>query len=132
MARVIAQKDARAMNLPGRRAMELVGPGSGSLNATIRLVEIDPGKPGAKPRGPHVHYGFEECIHILSGEGVTRTDAGEFPVRAGDTVLVPSGERHATYNTATGILRLLCFFPIADIRPGTEEFASWDSNEAVR
>lgn len=132
MARVIAQKDARAMNLPGRRAQEIVGLGTGSLNSTIRLVEIDPDKPGAKRRGPHVHYGFEECIHVLAGEGVTRTDDGEFPVHAGDTVLVPAGERHATYNTAASVLRLLCFFPINDIRPGTEEFASWDSNELVR
>ncbi len=132
MVRVIAQKDARAMNLPGRRALEIVGLGTGSVHSTIRLVEIDPDKPGAKRRGPHVHHGFEECIHVLAGEGVTRTDAGDFPVSAGDTVLVPAGERHATYNTATGVLRLLCFFPINDIRPGTEEFVSWDSHELVR
>lgn len=129
MVRVIAQKDARAMNLPGRRALEIVGLGTGSVNSTMRLVEIDHDRPDAERRGPHVHYGFEECIHVLAGEGVTRTDAGEFPVAAGDTVLVPAGERHATYNTGSGVLRLLCFFPINDIRPGTEEFAAWDSKE---
>ena len=131
MARVIAQKDARAMNLPGRRALEIVGLGTGSTHSTMRLVEIEPDRPGAGRRGPHVHYGFEECIHVLAGEGVTRTDSGEHKVTAGDTVLVPAGERHATYNTAASVLRLLCFFPINDIRPGTEEFASWDSNERV-
>lgn len=129
MVRVIAQKDARAMNLPGRRALEIVGLGAGSASSTMRLVEIDHDRPGAERRGPHVHHGFEECIHVLAGEGVTRTDAGEFPVAAGDTVLVPAGERHATYNTGSGVLRLLCFFPINDIRPGTEEFAKWDSEE---
>ena len=132
MARVIAQKDARAMNLPGRRALEIVGLGTGSINSTIRVVEIDPDEPGAKRRGPHVHHGFEECIHVLAGEGVTRTDAGEYRVAAGDTVLVAADERHATYNTASSVLRLLCFFPVNDIRPGTEEFVSWDSNERVR
>ena len=132
MARVIAQKDARAMNLPGRRALEIVGLGTGSINSTIRVVEIDPDRPGAKRRGPHIHHGFEECIHVLAGEGVTRTDAGEYPVAAGDTVLVPADERHATYNTASSVLRLLCFFPVNDIRPGTEEFESWESNELVR
>ncbi len=131
MVRVIAQKDVRAMQLPGRRALEIVGLGAGSRNSTVRLVEIDPDRPGDKRRGPHVHHGFEECIHVLAGEGVTRTDAGEYPVAAGDTVLVPADERHATYNTAASVLRLLCFFPVSDIRPGTEEFASWDSSERV-
>ena len=131
MVRVIAQRDARAMNLPGRRALEIVGLGTGSAQSTMRLVEIDPDTPGAKRRGPHVHYGFEECIHVLAGEGVTRTDAGEHRVSAGDTVLVPAGERHATYNTAGSVLRLLCFFPVSDIRPGTDEFVSWESNELV-
>lgn len=131
MARVVAQRDARAMNLPGRRALEIVGLGTGSVNSTVRLVEIEPDRPGAERRGPHVHHGFEECIHVLAGEGVTWTDSGEFPVSAGDTVLVPAGERHATYNTAASVLRLLCFFPISDIRPGTEEFRSWDSKERI-
>jgi len=131
MVRVIAQNQARAMNLPGRRALEIVGLGTGSANSTIRLVEIDPAGLGAGRRGPHVHHGFEECIHVLAGEGVTRTDAGEHKVTAGDTVLVPAGERHATYNTTSSVLRLLCFFPVSDIRPGTEEFVSWDSNELV-
>jgi uncharacterized cupin superfamily protein len=131
MARVIAQRDARAMKLPGRRALEIIGLGTGSANSTLRLVEIDPDRPGVARRGPHVHHGFEECIHVLAGEGVTRTDSGEYKVSAGDTVLVPAGERHATYNTAASVLRLLCFFPINDIRPGTDEFVSWDSNELV-
>jgi quercetin dioxygenase-like cupin family protein len=128
MARVIVLKDARAMNLPGRRARELVGANVGAANSTVRLVEIEP---GGAVRGPHVHHDVEESIYVLAGEGVTRTDSGEHRVSTGDTVLVPPGERHATYNTGTRVLRLLCFFPVNDIRPVTVEFPSWDETEGA-
>ncbi len=126
MAKVIVLKQTRAMNLPGRRARELVGVEAGAVSSTVRLVEIEPGE---AMRGPHVHRDVEESIHVLAGEGVTRTDSGEYPVAAGDTVLVPAGERHATYNTGNRVLRLLCFFPVNDIRPATVEFPSWDATD---
>ena len=132
MAKVIALKDASDKNLPGRRSREMVGADAGAANSTVRLVEIEPDKPGAAKRGPHVHYGFEESIYVLEGEGITRTESGEYPVRAGDTILVPPGERHATYNTGSTALRLLCFFPINDIGPATVEFPSWDSSEEAK
>ncbi len=53
-------------------------------------------------------------------------------ISVGDTILVPAGERHATYNTGTDVLRLMCFFPVSDIRPVTVEFPSWDEPEGAR
>jgi len=131
MARLIALKDVRVMNLPGRRAYEVVGARAGAVSSTVRLVEIEPARAGDARRGPHVHHGFEECIHVLAGQGVTRTDLGEHAVAAGDTILVPAEQRHATYNTGSSVLRLLCFFPVNEIRPGTVEFASWESGEGA-
>lgn len=130
MATVIRPEDAVTKALPGRRATELVGAGHGAASSTLRIVEIDPDVPGRPPRGPHVHHGFEECIHILAGTGVTRCDSGEYPVQPGDTVLMPAEERHATYNTGKDVLRLMCFFPVNDITPGTVEFSTWDEREA--
>lgn len=118
--------DGKPMALPGRRSREIVAAGVGASQCTVRLVDIAPDRPGATQRGPHVHDGFEECIHVLAGEGVIRTDAGALALTAGDTVLVPAGERHATYNTGADVLRLICFFPVNDIGPGTREFATWD------
>ena len=132
MTKVIGINDAKTLNLPGRRSREIVGAGVGAQNSTVRLVEIDPDMPGAAKRGPHVHFGFEESIHVLGGEGMMRADSGEFPVIAGDTILVSPGEKHATYNTGTTVLRLLCFFPINDIGPGTIEFQSWNGDEGGR
>lgn len=130
MARVIRLDAALQMSLPGRRARELIGAGEGAGSSTLRLVEIDPLAPGAPARAPHVHVGFEESIHVLSGTGVTRTPQEAFRLSAGDTILIPSGELHATTNDGEEVLRLLCFFPVADIRPATREFSSWE--EALR
>ena len=126
MAQLIGAKGADFLALPGRRSREVIGADCGADRCTVRIVEILPEGPGDKRRGPHVLDGFEECSHVLAGCGVTRTDTGALPVGPGDTVLIPAGERHATYNTGTEILRLVCFFPIADIRPATREFDGWD------
>jgi quercetin dioxygenase-like cupin family protein len=129
MARVLAASEARLVELPGRLAREILGRAQGATQCTVRLVEIAPEAAGER-RGPHFHRAFEECIHVLEGSGETQTESGRHPVGPGDTVLIPPGERHATYNTGPGVLKLLCFFPVADIRPGTQEFASWDAAAA--
>ncbi len=126
MARVIALKNAAKLSLPGRNSREIVAAACGARNATVRFVEIEPEK--AEPRrGPHIHFDFEECIHVLSGQAVMRTDTGEYPLTAGDTILVPAGEKHATYNTGDTVLTLLCFFPTNDVSAATVEYDSWET-----
>jgi len=121
MARVLTQAEARSMGLPGRKSLEIVSGEKGSQAVTLRLVEIPPAKPGDAPRGKHFHQGFEECIFVMSGEGCTEADSGSYPLKAGDTILIPSGEKHATRNTGAEPLVLLCFFPVADISQRTQE-----------
>jgi quercetin dioxygenase-like cupin family protein len=70
-------------------------------------------------------------IHVLSGEGVTETPGGRFPLTPGDTLLVPAGERHVTHNTGTKPLMLACFFPVGDVASGTEEFPDWEAPKAA-
>lgn len=129
MVKVIAPHDVRAMSLPGRHARELISGSNGAHSSTLRLVEISPEVAGETRRGPHMHNEIEECIYVIEGEGVTRTEDGEFPVHSGDTVLVAAGERHATYNTGSCPLKLLCFFPVSDIRPISRECTSWTEDE---
>jgi quercetin dioxygenase-like cupin family protein len=121
MAKVLTQAQAKSMGLPGRKSLEIVSGEKGSEAVTLRLVEIPPAKPGETPRGPHYHQGFEECIYVLSGEGATHADSGVHVLHAGDTILIPSGEKHATRNTGSGPLVLLCFFPVSDISKRTQE-----------
>jgi len=123
MARIFTQADAKRLGLPGRTALEIVSGETGAQGITLRLAEIPVPAPGETPRGSHHHSEFEECIYVLSGQGTTFADTGEFPLKAGDTILIPPGEKHVTRNTGNEPLLLLCFFPVADITQATEERA---------
>jgi mannose-6-phosphate isomerase-like protein (cupin superfamily) len=92
---------------------------------TFRIAEIPVPQAGDKPRGPHLHREFEECIYVLSGEGTTHAESGEIAVKPGDIVLIPPGEKHMTRNTGSVPLVLLCFFPVPDVTAGTAEFPSF-------
>ncbi|MGA2810259.1 MAG: cupin domain-containing protein [Candidatus Acidiferrum sp.] len=121
MTRVFNQGDAQALALPGRKALEIVSGARGARGVTLRLVEIPVTQPGAARRSGHQHHDFEECIFVLSGHGTTAADSGEYKLGPGDTLLVSPGDRHATRNTGTEPLKLLCFFPVPDITAGTDE-----------
>ena len=121
MARVLTQAEAKQLGLAGRKSLEIVSGEKGAQAVTLRLVEIPVPTPGEALRGPHFHNGFEECIYVLSGEGTTFADSGKYPLKAGDTILIPSGEKHVTRNAGNEPLMLLCFFPVADISKRTQE-----------
>ena len=111
----------KRLGLPGRKSLEIGVRRKRLAGVTLRLVEIPVRKPGDTPRGRHFHQGFEECIFVMSGEGCTEADSGNIPLKAGDTILIPSGEKHVTRNTGTEPLVLLCFFPVAEFSArGTE------------
>jgi mannose-6-phosphate isomerase-like protein (cupin superfamily) len=124
MARLIKPAQAKRLGLPGRTSLEPVSGEIGS-RVTCRIAEIPVPKPGDKPRGPHLHHGFEECIYVLSGEGTTHAESGEIPIKPGDIVLIPAGEKHMTRNTGNVPLVLLCFFPTPDVTTATTEFPSF-------
>ena len=122
MARVLKQAEAKQLELAGRKSLEIVSGEKGAQAVTLRLVEIPVPTPGEALRGPHFHNGFEECIYVLSGKGYTEADSGKYPLKAGDTILIPSGEKHVTRNTGNEPLILLCFFPVADISKRTAAY----------
>ena len=125
MTRKIKQGEGKRMGLPGRAAVEMVSGEIGS-KVTFRVVEIPVSKPGETLRGPHLHHGYEECIYVLKGSGLTLYEGGgELEVKAGDVILVPPEEKHVTRNTGSEPLVLLCFFPTPDIAPTTENFPSF-------
>jgi uncharacterized cupin superfamily protein len=121
MARVFTQSAAKLLGPPGRTALEIVSGEGGASGITLRKVEIPIPVPGDSPRSRHVHSDFEECIYVLAGEGVTEADSGNYALKTGDAIAIPSGEKHATRNTGSEPLVLLCFFPVGDIRQGTAE-----------
>ena len=121
MAKVLTQSEAKSMGLAGRKSLEIVSGERGSQAVTLRLVEIPVPNPGDTPRAPHFHQGCEECIYVMSGEGCTEADSGSYPLKTGDTILIPPGERHVTRNTGAEPLVLLCFFPVSDITGRTSK-----------
>jgi mannose-6-phosphate isomerase-like protein (cupin superfamily) len=124
MARLLKQADAKRLGLPGRTSLEPVSGEMGS-RVSFRIATIAPAQPDDMKRGPHLHRDFEECIYVLSGQGTMHAESGQYPVVAGDILLVPAGEKHMTANTSSEPLVLLCFFPVADVTSGTNEFASF-------
>jgi mannose-6-phosphate isomerase-like protein (cupin superfamily) len=121
MAKVYPPERANKLGLPGRQSLEIVSGPQGSRNVSLRLVDIAVPPPGEALRGPHVHHAFEECIYVLSGEGLMVTEAAAHPLRAGDTILIPAEEFHVTRNVGQVPLVLLCFFPTPDVAKGTED-----------
>jgi mannose-6-phosphate isomerase-like protein (cupin superfamily) len=124
MAQLLKQSQAKRLGLPGRVSLEPVSGEIGS-RVSFRIAQIAVPQPGDNKRGPHVHHDFEECIYVLSGEGTMHAESGQHPVRPGDILLVPAGEKHMTVNTGTEPLVLLCFFPVADVSAGTTEYPAF-------
>lgn len=124
MARLLKQSEAKRLGLPGRTSLEPVSGAIGS-RMTFRIAEIAVPKPSDQARGPHLHRGYEECIYVLRGTGVTQAESGDIPIKPGDIVLIPGGEKHMTRNTGSEPLVLLCFFPTPDVSGSTDEFASF-------
>ena len=54
------------------------------------FVEVEPGN---YAYGYHYHEANEEVFYIVSGTGVVRTLDGELPVKAGDVIGFPTGEK---------------------------------------
>ncbi|WP_222847644.1 cupin domain-containing protein [Nocardioides dongxiaopingii] len=67
----------------------------------------------------HEHPGADEVLYVIEGTGrQTVGDGPEFEIVAGDTIWVPRGTPHSTFNTGWKALRL-----IATYTPGGEEQA---------
>jgi mannose-6-phosphate isomerase-like protein (cupin superfamily) len=124
MARLLKQSAAKKLSLPGRTSLEPVSGAVGS-KLTLRIAEAAVPKPGDPARGPHLHDGFEECIYVLKGTGVTVAQSGEIAIEPGDIVLIPPNEKHMTRNTGTEPLVLLCFFAEPDVSKGTIELKTF-------
>ena len=121
MVSVFTPSDWVELALPGRRSWDIVSSRTGSRAVTMRYVEIPPeGTPG-QTRTKHKHIDREEVIWVLAGVGSVDGRDSQTPVSAGQVIYVPADEPHRTRNTSQEMLRLLCFFPEAEIGRHTQE-----------
>lgn len=74
---------------------------------TVGEVVINP----TKGHDLHTHPESDEVLYILDGLGVqTVGDSGEFPVGPGDSIFIPKGTLHSTFNTGWKQLRILAIY----------------------
>jgi uncharacterized cupin superfamily protein len=77
-----------------------ISPLIGGQQLGYNLTSVPPGK-CAFPA--HNHYGNEEMFFILEGEGELRVGSRRFPLRPGDVVACPAGDKdsaHQILNTS--------------------------------
>lgn len=74
---------------------------------TVGEVVINP----AKGHDRHNHPDSDEVLYIIEGEGVqTVGDEPGFAVKSGDTIYIPKGVMHSTFNTGWRQMRILAIY----------------------
>ncbi len=56
----------------------------------------------------HYHIKTEEIYYITEGEGRLRIESETQPVKVGDAIAIPPGQKHKLWNTGSIPLKLLC------------------------
>lgn len=75
----------------------------------------------------HNHPESDEVLFIMEGEGVQTVADSEFPVGPGDSIFIPMGTMHSTFNTGWKQMRLLAIYS-----PGGAEKALRDLPDYAR
>jgi quercetin dioxygenase-like cupin family protein len=75
------------------------GPHNGARRLTFNYARFEPGVAFAQ----HIHEHSEDLILVLEGSGAIRLDDQEFPIEAGDVILVSEGEFHGTVAGPNGL-----------------------------
>ncbi len=92
---VVREEERRFTPVEWGRTKNLFGPENvGAQYLKINITEYSAGGEHAL----HRHPDQEEVIYILDGEGISRTNSGDQPIRAGSFVFVPADTDHATIN----------------------------------
>lgn len=94
----------------GAAANPVLGPEDGTPNYVMLWVQHPPGGSSAQ----HVHA-WEHQAYIVEGEGVLWVEGEEYPIRAGDAVLVPPGVEHQFRNTGGATLSRVTVNPLSSV-----------------
>lgn len=64
----------------------------------------------------HWHRQRESLIIIISGEAIEVIEGKEIPIKAGDVLFIPAGEKHTTINRSGKDFRYLEFFTFPPVK----------------
>ena len=87
--------------------MGYIGPRIGAKKLGYNITAVPPGK-SAFP--VHNHHANEEMFFVLQGTGELRVGNNNYPVRVGDVIACPAGDKdmaHQIINTGTEEMRYL-------------------------
>ena len=94
----------------GAVANPVLCPDDGTPNYVMLWVQHPPGGSSAQ----HVHA-WEHQAYIVEGEGVLWVEGEEYPIRAGDAVLVPPDVEHQFRNTGEVTLSRVTVNPLSSV-----------------
>jgi uncharacterized cupin superfamily protein len=101
---------------------------SGTIGAVKLGYSVTVVPPGKRAWPFHNHHANEEMFFVLSGTGLLRYGDGEHPIRAGDFIAAPGGDRataHQIINNSESELRYIAVSTM--LRPEVVEYP--DSNK---
>ena len=75
----------------------------------------------------HTHQDAEEVIYILSGKAIGGVGQEEFEMNQGDTIWVPRGEVHWTYNPFDKPLEMIFIYTRPTLKSAGYEIVEWTS-----
>ena len=90
----------------GVKRRVVISEADGAPNFIMRVFEVEPGG-----YTPHHRHSFEHEVFIKEGSGLVVSEGKEFPVRAGDTVLILGEEIHQFKNNGDKPLEFICLVP---------------------
>jgi len=94
--------------MDGVKKRVVIGEKEGAPTFIMRIFELDPGK--SSPF--HIHP-WEHEVFVLDGNAVVINDDGEeIPLREGDTIFIPSDEKHCLSNRSNALFRFMCLIPM--------------------
>jgi mannose-6-phosphate isomerase-like protein (cupin superfamily) len=125
---VFSRKETKMKVFKTEEYVKMKNPTPGKFYREDLLTSTDPAKdlggifgllvPGSQVPY-HYHVKRESVIIAISGEAVEVIEGREFPIKAGDVLFIPPGEKHNTINRSNQDFRYLEFYSCP---PGPADF----------
>ena len=114
---ILRSDDAPAFDLNGVAVRGLASPSRGATETMTYRVDL-----GSGQRLPEHRHDHEEVFHVIDGRLVVWLDGDETELGRGDTVMIPPGVSHFSYEAAGASATLLAVMPVGTvmIRPDGE------------
>jgi len=128
--RIVPFNEAEVEKLPGKTHYWHCKPG---MVADTNLMFVRAQLPPGEAHNFHHHPEMEEILYILSGTAEQWIEKEKRVMRAGDSIYLPTGIVHGTFNTGTEPLDFLAVLSPAKIKgPVTVEVADQEPWRSLR